>query len=61
MNMYVHLTCQNFWQAPMAFGNLSRAIIQLFRIAAGETWVEGMPVCFFYLFSNQCKKRLFLK
>lgn len=30
--------------SPEAFGNLSRAIISLFRIAAGETWVEGMPV-----------------
>ena len=27
--------------APEAFGNLSRAIITLFRLAAGETWVDG--------------------
>ena len=30
--------------APHAFGNLSRAVISLFRIAAGETWVEDVPV-----------------
>jgi len=28
----------------VAFGNLSRALIQLFRIAAGESWIEGIPV-----------------
>ena len=30
--------------APQAFGNLSRSVISLFRIAAGETWVEDVPV-----------------
>lgn len=29
---------------PDDFGNLSRAIVTLFRIAAGETWVDGMPI-----------------
>ena len=26
------------------FGTFSRAIVTLFRIAAGETWIEGVPV-----------------
>ena len=30
--------------APEDFGNLSRAIISMFRIAAGETWIEGKPI-----------------
>jgi len=29
--------------APHAFGNLSLAIIELFRIAAGETWISEVP------------------
>ena len=28
--------------APSTFGNLSLAIIELFRIAAGETWISGL-------------------
>ena len=30
--------------APEDFGNLSRALITMFRIAAGETWIEHQPV-----------------
>ena len=26
------------------FGNLERSIISMFRIAAGETWVDGSPI-----------------
>ncbi len=29
--------------APDAFGEFNRAFITMFRVAAGDTWVEGMP------------------
>jgi voltage-gated sodium channel len=31
-------------EAPDDFGTLGRAMLTLFRIAAGETWVEGIPL-----------------
>jgi voltage-gated sodium channel len=31
-------------KSPESFGNLERSIISMFRIAAGETWVEGSPI-----------------
>jgi len=31
-------------ESPDSFGNLERSIISMFRIAAGETWVEGSPI-----------------
>ena len=30
--------------APESFGNLSRAVITMFRISAGETWVDEIPI-----------------
>ena len=32
--------------APEEFGNLSRSIISMFRIAGGETWSETMPTVY---------------
>jgi voltage-gated sodium channel len=31
-------------ESPEGFGNLERSIISMFRIAAGETWVDGSPI-----------------
>ena len=31
-------------RSPEDFGNLSLAIISMFRIAAGETWIDGIPI-----------------
>ena len=43
--------CQIIWghvshaekDAPEEFGNLSRSVISMFRIASGETWAETIP------------------
>ena len=32
--------------APEEFGNLSKSIISMFRIAGGETWAETMPTVY---------------
>jgi hypothetical protein len=29
--------------APDAFGKFSRAFVTMFRVTAGDTWVDGMP------------------
>ena len=29
---------------PEQFGNMTRSLLTLMRFAAGETWVEGIPV-----------------
>jgi len=29
---------------PEQFGNMTRSLLTLMRLAAGETWVEGIPV-----------------
>jgi hypothetical protein len=31
-------------EAPDEFGNLSRSLIAMFRIAGGETWAETIPI-----------------
>ena len=31
-------------RSPEDFGNLSRGLVSMFRIAAGETWIEGVPI-----------------
>ena len=31
-------------RSPDDFGNLSRGLVAMFRIAAGETWIEGVPM-----------------
>jgi hypothetical protein len=30
-------------QAPNSFGRFNRAFVSMFRIAGGETWIEGLP------------------
>ena len=45
--LYAIMAVTVFYEsAPLSFGNLSRAIVELFRIAAGETWVEDAPQTF---------------
>ena len=29
--------------APEAFGKFNRAFVTMFRVTAGDTWVDGMP------------------
>ena len=29
------------------FGNFSRAFISMFRLTAGDTWVQSLPVSFY--------------
>ncbi len=29
--------------APDAFGKFNRAFVTMFRVTAGDTWVDGMP------------------
>ena len=46
MHTYTHVTVVSLFgdKSSLAFGELNRAIVTLFRIAAGETWVPDMPV-----------------
>ena len=30
-------------QAPNSFGRFNRAFVSMFRIAGGETWIDGLP------------------
>ena len=29
--------------APVAFGKFNRAFVTMFRVTAGDTWVDGVP------------------
>ena len=46
MHTYTHVTVVSLFgdKSSLEFGELNRAIVTLFRIAAGETWVPDMPV-----------------
>jgi hypothetical protein len=37
--------CHLPWRCPptRSFGRFNRAFVSLFRIASGETWVDGLP------------------